>query len=224
MASIIFVCALIVTINLISKDTGCCASLHQDKGNLSCSETINGSLDAGVSHYYTFQLQNHSSVTFDSCGSIDTALRLLGTYYIYNQDEDQCGLRSRISVTTLPPYEYKLMIYSFDDDDGEYEITVECGLNITDKSKYVWPATTPFDWFDAARECELLFGTTMCTIQTDEDFEDAMDTFMLYGADIVDAQQRWWNLERVNTTLWIGLYSDMNNNGAWTWMSPSRYV
>eukprot|EP01084_Bolivina_argentea_P207406 353867_1 len=86
--------------------------------------------------------------------------------------------------------------------NGSYNLHIQC---FAANNKYV--LITQFQTYDEAEsECERQFGTTLATVLTQYDINEAMKLYNQSEYDIV------------SVSLWIGWYRDISNGSEWVWI------
>eukprot|EP01084_Bolivina_argentea_P234139 394187_1 len=209
------------------------------ENEISCGDTIQSSLDSTYDiDYYYFDLTATSAVLFDSCGSsFNTSLALYDMEFIEigtSAVRYDCFPQSQLIFQPLFKDKYVLKIsgsgfaneYDIYHDYGEYQLKVICviddNINVTKANNYHKNVNSTnnyilsgpvMDLYQAERECELMYGTSLATIITDNDIIEAVKV-------INETVHKYINLDIVgydNICAWIGLYLDMSNQ-KWQWV------
>eukprot|EP01084_Bolivina_argentea_P289239 496632_1 len=87
-----------------------------------------------------------------------------------------------------------------------WQIDADCS---TEPSRYELVVHDDIYWQHAQYECEFHFGTTLATIITDQDMDDAIHLISRVFPE-------------PNVMLWIGMYKDIANYSKWTWVDGTN--
>eukprot|EP01084_Bolivina_argentea_P030098 55817_1 len=211
----------------------CISSAMIITGEIKCDDDFTGTLLSGVDidYYYFNSTGNHNalSVLFDSCNSsYDTYLYLYDMHFnaLYQGDDHgDCGVKEQLFISTLNPGEYILGIsgYKFEYNDhfvheyGDWNIKLSCSNDTSTnkkKSPYIlrrrdfWP-----DWFPG-EICEYTYGTTLATINTEDDKFEALD--------LIKSSLNDYQISGTSIDFWIGMYRDPTTNNQWQWLDGTN--
>eukprot|EP01084_Bolivina_argentea_P259277 437446_1 len=194
------------------------------EGALGLDEAWNAAFPFNQRRYidYCFRLNSSSLVYFDSCGSGAHTELVLFTADLNSAVDGETAycdfLHQQLRINNLDEGEYILRISAYENqqlrinylDEGEYisfigpnyHIHSICSLNIIDDEKYKVVSHDALHWMLAQIECEKQYGTTLATIITNQDLQEALE--------IAD--------ESFKNYAWIGLYEEPSNNTTWSWV------
>eukprot|EP01084_Bolivina_argentea_P177501 306927_1 len=188
-------------------------------GEVKCGETLTATISSiSDIQYYYFNLSNNnpSWVLFDSCATYgDTYLVLYDINFniLYKSDVGDCYGREQITIEQLYTGEYILGIRG---SSPLTKVTVICrhtastdvndGANIGTYER-IYPEDYWDSWWQAESDCELLVGTSLATIITEQDLHEAINV-MTFGTPF--------------TIAWIGMYRFSPNRNKWQWIDGTN--
>eukprot|EP01084_Bolivina_argentea_P111464 198848_1 len=192
--------------------------LDQIEGEIQCDQIINGELCSleDIDYYY-FNLSNDSvSILFDSCeSSYSTRLSLYDIHFnlIQNHIDIYCGTRHQLLINSLQKGTYILEVRKGNRGYGQWQIQVFCRyLPQKNESKYVFANERYYtsSLTNAAHACESWYGTSLATIMTQNDLNNAMKQI-----------EKLFDRGEV-ISVWIGLYADSTTSNQFKWLGGSK--
>ena len=129
--------------SLIPRDGGSnCTADQRLEGSIGCGQTVSGTTGgsysqfggASAEHLISFTINETKTVQFDSCASTyDTFLRVY-TADLQNEmaacdDCGPCGVQTVLSAR-LTPGMYVLIVEGYDQQEGDYSVTMNCGSGL----------------------------------------------------------------------------------------------
>eukprot|EP01084_Bolivina_argentea_P274467 467847_1 len=210
--------------------------------DINCNDTVIGNLDAQHHDDFFFNLTNDSFVLFDSCASTFRAILYLidvnsTVLFSANDGEDgeKCGQytndqdwssRGKLLIQKLPAGQYSLEVAASDTGSGSYVVDVVCENNniitntIANNSyNLMQNCLSTGKYEDSETSCEKQLGTSLATIITVEDMENALSCI---NKEIVK-----FHLDNyTNVSLPIGMYNDIIgvDKNKWLWITPNNSV
>eukprot|EP01084_Bolivina_argentea_P169533 293881_1 len=188
---------------------------------IKCGDLLSGELlNNDDINYYYFNLTNDTHyLQFDSClSSYRTALYLYDmNFSLLYQGEDNidCGLSERLFITEpLQSGQYILKISGWGVDGwhkfGIWRLSVHCKsvTPILNPTYILRTDMTPVTWFQANIFCDAVYKTSLATVITFENFEEAKQLISL----------DYPSMTLIGT--WIGLYNEgiiNSNTSKWQW-------
>eukprot|EP01084_Bolivina_argentea_P064625 117848_1 len=85
---------------------------------------------------------------------------------------------------------------------------------VPDSDYILYAPEENIEWFEAVNKCEQLYGTTLATITTHYDFEEAINVI----------NSAFTETSYYNVSVWIGLYSTMDQNWKWIDGTSCQYT
>ncbi|QRM88373.1 T9SS type A sorting domain-containing protein [Lacinutrix sp. WUR7] len=158
---------------------------------VTCGETVTGSTvsatDSGGNPsndvYYSFMSATLTDVNLSLCGSdYDTAFRIFddclqSNLIAFNDDSEACsGDQSVLTFTAQPNITYFIMIEGYDDDDGDYEMVVDCITSVPSPGNDLCANPTSLN-LGVTLTGQTTAGATDSTVGEDDDTECDSYTF-----------------------------------------------